>query len=351
MSPDAMPPGGGAPGGPVPPWPAAAHPPPYPLPPCGHGPRRSRKRLVITLVSVVAVLIGAVFVGVFRHHGKASLTAGDTVRAYLEALSRGDAAAALSYSDDEPATKDFLTDDILKRQLAQWPITNIRILNDDSSIGMIHVAVNFGDQVSDQTVNAKKNTKGIWKVEHAAVKLSFAYNSGRVAAMKTLTLFGTPVDTSGTTYVFPGWVDFGSTNPNIAVKQPGRPYLLDALSYGESPMLNFEISEAGQGAIDTALKSALAQCARSTDLHPDQCPQYIYDSSLVNGTAQWTVPSDLSPVKGFLDEDDLTVRLRGPIEFGLTATSSSGGQKSGKIPAAVYGTADLTKNQPVVTFR
>jgi hypothetical protein len=72
----------------------------------------------------------------------------------LEALARGDADAALSYSSDQPASKEFLTDDILKKQTGKWPITDIRILDDTAtaSMGTVHVAVKFGDQISDETL-------------------------------------------------------------------------------------------------------------------------------------------------------------------------------------------------------
>ena len=95
-------------------------------------------------------------------------SAADTVKGYLEALARGDAESALAYSDDQPASKEFLTDDVLKKQIAKWPITNIRILNDDSSasgigFGQVHVAANFGDKVSDATLTAKRRTNaGTW---------------------------------------------------------------------------------------------------------------------------------------------------------------------------------------------
>lgn len=355
MRPGWMPQGGANPPGPNPAWPGQPGFPPTLQPPFGAAPRRSRKKLAIVLASVVLVLAGAGVFGVVRHHSSAPRTAGDTVRAYLEALARGDAAAALSFSDDQPAAKEFLTNDVLKKQIAQWPITNIRILNDDSLTGtmaMVHVAVNFGDNVADEIVDATKGAKGVWKIKQPAVKLSFKYNTTSAAALKTLTLFGTPVDTSKTTYVFPGWVDLGTSNPNISVKQPNRPFLLDQLKYEESPMLNFEISEAGHAAIDTAVKAALAQCARSTDLHPENCPQYAYDSSLVNGTAQWTLPADLSSIRiSYLHADDLTADARGLVEFGLTATGSSGGKKSGQMLASVYGSVDLTKSPLVFTFR
>lgn len=54
--------------------------------------------------------------------------AGDVVKRYLESLARGDADTALSYAVDQPASKEFLTSHIRKKQVAQWPISNIRIL-------------------------------------------------------------------------------------------------------------------------------------------------------------------------------------------------------------------------------
>ncbi|MGE5694739.1 MAG: hypothetical protein ACM4D3_05730, partial [Candidatus Sericytochromatia bacterium] len=62
--------------------------------------------------------------------GKAD-TPADAVRGYLEALARGDAEAALSYASDQPASKEFLTDEILQKQIDKWPISDIQILDDN----------------------------------------------------------------------------------------------------------------------------------------------------------------------------------------------------------------------------
>ena len=86
--------------------------------------------------------------------GGKSATPAAAVKGYLEALARGDADAALSYSSDQPASKEFLTDDVLKKQIDKWPISDIRILDDTAtaSMGTVHVAVKFGDQTSDETL-------------------------------------------------------------------------------------------------------------------------------------------------------------------------------------------------------
>ena len=95
---------------------------------------RNRKPLIIGLSVAAAVVVVVVVVAAivtFSGSG-ASGSAGDAVKGYLEALSRGDAAAALSYSTDQPASKDLLSDDILKKQIARWPISDVKILDDNS---------------------------------------------------------------------------------------------------------------------------------------------------------------------------------------------------------------------------
>ncbi len=48
----------------------------------------------------------------------------------MEALSRGDAQAALDLSATQPATTDLLTDDILKKQLDKLPITEVEVIGE-----------------------------------------------------------------------------------------------------------------------------------------------------------------------------------------------------------------------------
>jgi hypothetical protein len=123
--------------------------------PVPEGPK-NRKSLFITLAvgcAVIVIVAIAFVITVASGGGRSDGSAGDAVKSYLQALARGDAEAALAYSNDLPGSKEFLTNQILRKQIAQWPITNIRILKDDSlnAIGYatVHVSVNFGDKVSD----------------------------------------------------------------------------------------------------------------------------------------------------------------------------------------------------------
>ncbi|PBJ31705.1 DUF4878 domain-containing protein [Mycobacterium avium subsp. hominissuis] len=200
--------------------------------------RKSRKRLFVLLATAGVMLVAvAVVVVITLAGGEANRgggSAGDVVKSYLEALARGDAKTALSYGIDQPATKEFLTSDILKKQVAQWPIRNIKILHDNSaapgaalSMAHVHVVATFGDQTSDATMDLWMDHNR-WKLASAAIK--FTLGLGAVmgnAAATTVTLFGKPISDS-TVYVFPGWIDIGTTNPCITVTV--QPLLLDQLT-------------------------------------------------------------------------------------------------------------------------
>jgi len=347
--------------GPPPPgWPPVGPPPGQGGWPPGPPPRgRSRRPLIITIVAGVAVLVvvGIVLAITLTGSGggPGAGSAGDTVKGYLEALAKGDAETALSYSDDQPASKEFLTDDILKQQIAKWPITNIRILNDDgsaSSIGMaqVHVVANFGDKTSDATLQLKR-TNNRWRLDSAALKLQPSPGIGSEAAAATMTFFGKPVE--GTTYVFPGWIDVGSSNPYVEVK--AQPMLLDTLtSYTPWVQADFSINDAGNKAVMDALADVYASCQKSNQLAPPPpCPEAIRnsDGSLVDGTISWGV-ADLSQIKlQSFDPYHLTMMFFGKITIPLGARDTSGGQTTGTLDPFVTGTADLAKTPPTIDFQ
>jgi hypothetical protein len=320
----------------------------------GRPPRKGRKGLLIGLVAgiVVVGIITVVAIVGLAGGGNKSGTAADAVRGYLQALARGDAQGALSYASDRPGSTQFLTDEVLKKQIAKWPITNIRILSEEPY--KVHVAVNFGDQTSDENLWVKQVDGGGFKLKEGAIKLKFLQSAGK--GLHTLTLFGQPFDGDKETYVFPGWLDLGNSNQNISQKPPSYPLLLNEMSGigsgAEALMMNYDISDAGRTAIQNALKAGIAQCARSTQLAPPNCPQQVRDPRLIDGTAQWTAPTDLSPVRvGFFDTDKMTVDLYGFVDFQLTALSISGPPASERVSGDVQATADLSKSPPAITFK
>lgn len=326
--------------------------PPGPLGP----PPRDRKPLIIGLsvLAVVVVVVVAIVVAVSFTGDDKNQSGGDTVKGYLDALARGDAAAALSYSADQPGSKDLMTDEILRQQTDKWPITNVRILDDDSGhgigFGRVHVAAKFGDNESDVTLSVKKSGKA-WKLDHAAIKVDSSSSGVDNAALGTLTFFGRSVGTSPV-YVFPGYVDAASSNPNVNVKLK-KPFLLDLLASSGSYFSSAEFSLSDTGLTDTmsAVSSVLTGCTRSNQLRPPNCPQHAFDPDAVDGTVTWAAP-DMSTIKVQLfDQYRLEVLLSGQVNYPWTARTRSGGTTSGVAKAYVSTKADVSKSPPVVRVR
>jgi hypothetical protein len=325
-------------------------------PPPGAPGGRNRKPLIIGLsVAAVVALVIVITVIVVANSGGGSGSAGDAIKGYLEALERGDAEAALTYSTDQPASKEFLTDDVLKQQIARWPITDIRILDDNSArsfgFGQVHVSAKFGDNTSDVNFSMKK-AGNQWKLDHAAIKVDTINVGLDQAVMKTATFFGKPVGGSPI-YIFPGWVDVASSNSNLAVNLK-KPFLLDNLATAAGAYFNdleFKLSDSGLSATSSAIAAALADCAKSTQLRPLDCPQHAYDYDLLDGTAAWGKP-DISGIKiNLFDPFHLEARFSGQVTFPLTARTRSGDTKTSTVNAFVAGTADESKTPPSVSLR
>jgi hypothetical protein len=304
---------------------------------------------------VVLVAAGVTIAAISMSGSGAGARPGETVQGYLEALARGDAEGALAYAADTPADKTFLTDEVLDEQIGEWPITDIRILSEDGigNFGTVHVAVKFGEQVSDVTMTLDRVEDG-WKLKAGAIKIEFPPSMRDDAAAKTVTLFGTAIDAGRPVYVFPGWLDIGNTNPNLTQTSRQRPLLLDQLSgYQTSAWLSldYSVSDSGRAAIRNAVKSTLERCATSRSLAPPNCPQRMRTTGLVDGTAAWTWSQNLDDlsISEYLTPE-LTVRVNGTTSYRVTADGTDG-PTSGEVNVYLSGEADLTQDPPAVTLR
>ncbi len=335
----------------------------FPAPP----PRRNKKALLITACATAAVLlVVGIVVGVVSFSGggaggagAGARTAEDAVKGYLEALSKGDANAALAFGSDQPASKDFLTDDILKQQVAKWPITNVRVLsaNETGDMAQVHVVANFGEQSSDQTLPVKKQD-GRWKLSAAAAKLSLTASTlttnpatGQALPAPPIALFGKAISSGSAVYVFPGFLDLGSTNEYISVTA-ARPVLLDALMVQGVAMpsgVQVQLSGAGSAAAKKAVADAIAECAKSTALSPPGCPQNVPNPTLADGTAHWEAP-DLGGLQYTFMSYDMKLRVMGASEWGLTADSTGGTPMQGSPLIPMMGEIDMTQNPLTVKW-
>lgn len=345
-------------------------PPAPPTAPGGYGaqpfvtpPKKNKVPLIIAAIVVVLVVLGGGIYYVYDSFGSGdssgSSSASEVVKGYLEALSNGNADTALSFSNDQPASKEFLSSDVLKKQIAEWPISDIRILNEDKtmeSIGRadVHVAAKFGDKNSDATIHVKKEG-GKWQLAHAAVKLDLSsLSSSNNAADKTMTVFGKEVSEESAIYVFPGFLELGSTSPYVTVTN-SKPLLLDAIEgYSASAYLQpkFALNDSGTKTIAKLLDAAYGSCSSSRSLVPPApCPVKISDRELVDGTVTWSQP-DMSAVKiGDLDEYRMEVRISGEVHYEVSGQGRRGGTTRGTVTSYVTGTtADVSGEQVKIKF-
>ena len=200
---------------------------------------RRRKPLIITLLAAVAVLavVGVVMAIVMSTGTKkvGSGSAGDVVKAYLEALAKGDADGALSLAAAQPASRKFLTPEMLKQQIDHWPIKNIVILDDSSKSGggddaAVKAAADFGDKHSEGLIMVKK-TGGVWKLASATINIATMSEILSAGPATALTILGKPLGQDPHVYVFPGYLGVKSVQ-YVDVKAP--PLLLESL-VGDSP--------------------------------------------------------------------------------------------------------------------
>lgn len=322
--------------------------------------RKDRSRRFIFLgaagATLAAVAVVVVIAVADRKGGQAGRLAGAVVKDYLEALARGDAETALSYGIDRPTTTEFLTSNVLKRQVAQWPIRNIRILHDNSavpeaalSMAHVHVVAAFGDHASDAVVDLRMDHNR-WALASAAIKFTpgLGASMGNAAA-KTVTVFGKPVSDAAA-YVFPGWIDIGTTNPYMTVTVP--PLLLDQITMAAPFWVHptFALSDRGRDAVRAQLAAAMANCQKSNLLAPPGCPMHLASNGMAEGSVVWGA-ADLSAVT--LDKFDayrLTQAFSGQVAAPITVRASGGATRQEGATEFLSGVADLAKTPPEVIF-
>lgn len=305
--------------------------------------------LVIVLIAGVAIVrsIGG---------GGDGDSPGATVKGYFAALAAGDAKKALSYGKEAPASTELLTDEILRKQRDLAPIKDLKIVSETAGYtGTVHLTVSIGDVAYDEQLNLEKVGES-WKLKTAAVQVKPYLSTD--SDKQYLTILGKPLPASGVAYVFPGALDLGSTNKNLAAQKPkyssrddqGQATVkgLSAYSVGSMVSVAFGLSDAAKTSARQQIAAKYSACAASKDRWPSGCPQS--DFSGENGTYTWTAPN--------VDEIDLTDTVRdGSLTFrdsrpwAFTATARDGRPVTGSDTGSAYGTVTVTADAVAVSIR
>ncbi|MBB3754203.1 hypothetical protein FHT44_006725 [Mycolicibacterium sp. BK634] len=319
---------------------------------------RRRKPLIITLVASAAVLliVGIVLVVALNTGGGTKTAgagnAGEAVKAYLEALAKGDADAALALGVAQPASKKFLTNDALKLQISKWPITNIEITEDSSKtepgdMALVKVSANFGDHHSEGQLPVKKTDDG-WKLSSATINVDTMSGILSSGPATTLSILGKPLGQDTHLYVFPGYLDLKSTVPYIDVT--AQPILLEKMLAGDiASTLTFDytVNDAGTKAVNTALETWIAGCLTAPETQYN-CPKQRIDTPINRATAKLDGPIDLSGVTQTLIPMSMSVMTGGPARYHFTAQTTTGESASFTSDLQVSTSVNLAKDPPVV---
>lgn len=275
---------------------------------------------------------------------------------YLAALARGDADAALALVKNKPDDTRFLTDEVLARQLENAPITDVQV--QDAGNGAVDVTATFGFETSTERLTLTPPTDDAgWKLDDGAVVVGVIDSPPSAASLLDgAQLFGKPVPERGKAYVFPGWIEIGTSNPYLKFTEMfGLAPLLNGLTGTGDVNLNaqFAPTEAGRKAALDAVNGRLADCAKERTLQPPNCPQSLTVPGFVDGTVNWgTMRNNGIEVESTLDQMKGTVLFAGSVDFeGVVLELKEGGTRT--IPTVhwgVYGRADLTQTPPTISL-
>lgn len=332
------------------------------FPPAPGAPKKPRPAWLIpaligggAVVLVIALIAGIAIVKSVGGGGDTS-SPGGTVKAYFAALQAGDAKKALSYGKEAPASTELLTDEVLRKQRDLAPIKDLKIVSESGGfMGSVHLTVNIGDVAYDEQLNLEK-VGDDWKLKTAAVQVKPYLSSD--ASKQYLTILGKPLPSSGIAYVFPGALDLGSSNKNLAAQKSkyssrddhGQAPIngLSSFSIGSSVSVDFGLSAEASTSARQQIAAKYSQCAASKDRWPSGCPQS--DFSGENGTYTWTAPSvDDIDLSDSVRDGSMTFRDSRPWTF--TATSRDGRPVSGSDTGTTYGTITVTADAVAVSIR
>ncbi len=356
-------PGAGYPGQPygTQPNPGQAYlPPPGAMPgqpPSGAAPKRSNKTILLIGAAVVAVIIViAVIVAMLPKAGitdpsggggipEPAKTGTEAVQGYLEALAAGNAAAALSYAEQEPADTSLLTDEVLAASNAVTPITEIEVAEPANDYSPITASYLLGDQTVSTQFYAS-NASGSWKLESITRDIGIADMNGIA-----LTINGAPVQDTRIT-LFPGSYSLVPTNSLYVVD--GGAFVVTSPQDLTSYTMQLDISSTGQQKLRTAAQAHLKACLKQTSLAPKGCGFSIRANGTGAVKAKWSISSGKNAMKNAKFRLDLAdpSRASAYTTVGLTVKgyNKSGSYVGRGVGSIFRANGNLSANPITVTF-
>jgi hypothetical protein len=311
---------------------------------------------VVTLLAAGAVIVVVVLVGVIvlsavksDERVKAG-TAPEAAEAYLEALANGDADAALAFAYQTPPSRQFLTDEILRKQLEISPITEISVRGDfprtagsTPDVETVDMSANFGDEYSQGLATVRKSG-GEWKLDNSVVKLSVPTLDEEDRAVKSLTIFGVPIAGLESVYVLPGALDVKSTSRFVDVQ--ADPVLLSALGGRTAGYLipTVSVNDAGRIASKEAVDTFLRNCINPGA--PPDCPKWNYPPDIDPKSVRFKETEGLDDMATYFTSFNMTNALYGYGDVVVTEQTPSG-PTGRRLPVHIGRSVDLLQDPPL----
>ncbi|MDG4669362.1 hypothetical protein [Mycobacterium sp. 236(2023)] len=331
--------------------PAPAFPPPPPI-----APRRNRTPLIITAAAAAVLVIIGVIVAVVVTTGDNGPGSGgnatEVAKTYLDALTRGDASAALALSATQPPNSDLLTDDVLRQQLDALPMSGIEILGETTEPGAgpdrtsVKIALMLGDKRTESSIRMVRSD-GEWKLDSSFVKVSTTA-SVETSTATTLVAFGAPVGGSSEFYAFPGHLDLTSSSPFIDVN-PVAPLSFDDLGSMELLEAKYSMNEAGRLALEDAVIDRYQPCYGDIGPKPAQCAMNTFDPTLDDSTAKFTSPLDVAGLTYTFEGTLTSAMVSGSIKnVQITMRRTDGQTVPMTADLAIFMMVDIGTDPPKV---
>lgn len=234
-------------------------------PPIARRPRGVKWLLAAAVVALVAALVlGSATV----HRLNQSRTPEAVVAAYFDALSTGDAPAALALAADAPSDP-MLTSTVLRQQLRIAPLSQVRtgVVRRSGAQATVQVSyrLDFADGATSVLDEAKLVRHGnSWRLATVAGAITL---SPETTGTQRLTLAGRPLP-HNKVVLFPGAAPVLADSTAITVTGDPAVTLRDSGSY---PDLEVAVSNSARQQISAAVDKMLASCLRGTPADP-LCP-------------------------------------------------------------------------------
>lgn len=189
------------------------------------------------------------------------------VKGYLEALAAANADGALAFAESDPASKTFLTSEVLKAAMTEAPLTGINVPDVDNSSTYATVSASY--KLGDRTINDTYYVSKVgdkWRLKDVAADVDFSYlNKGDLKVI----LNGVELD-ADKVYLFPGV--YKVTSDNERVTWGGKSLQVDSPNaYPSVTDLKPTLTSGAVSEIRKAAQTKLNQCRSAKKLAPAGC--------------------------------------------------------------------------------